>query len=73
MLRIALARLFDRPFDHMSDHLGPGPFDSFGQTVRSPISDLLDQVNVAVAWYRHVIVTLGDVKVMRSLGDIIVR
>jgi hypothetical protein len=52
MLRIALARLFDRLFD------------SFGQTVRSPISDPLDQIDVAVAWYRHVIVTLSDVKMM---------
>ena len=32
----------------------------------------LSQINVAVAWYCHIIVTLGDIKIMRSLGDKIV-
>jgi hypothetical protein len=73
LLRIASARLFD--IDRV--------FACFGQTVRSPILDPLDQIGVAVpwyyhvlvslgvavAWYRRVMVVLGDVETMRSLGD----
>jgi hypothetical protein len=61
--RIALTRLSDR---HRV-------FACFGQTVQSPISDPLGQIGVAVAWYRRVMVVLGEVKIMRSLGDATVR
>ena len=44
----------------------------FSQTIRSPISDPIGQIDVAVAWRCYGMISIDDVddiRMMRSLGD----